>query len=183
VALTALAGWLVWGAVSGRAPVATGPESPAPVPSGAPGVPGRPADAQQLTVRYVYDGDTLQLQASAPGAYVDTTAKIRVRLIGIDTPEVHPTTECFGPEATERMRVLAPVGSRVWVAPDRDSWDQYGRRLFFVWTAAGRLLNYDLVAEGYAEPVRIRPNVTLWPLLQRAGADAEAARKGLWGAC
>ncbi len=180
VVLAALAGWLVWRSATGSDPVAG--SGPAPVPAD-PAVPARPADAQQLTVRYVYDGDTLQLQAKQPGPHVDTTAKIRVRLIGIDTPEVHPTTECFGPEAADRMRALAPVGSSLWVAPDQDGWDRYGRRLFFVWTPSGRLLNYDLVAEGYAEPVRIRPNVTLWPLLQRAGAQAKAAKRGLWAAC
>ena len=47
-------------------------------------VPGRPADAEQLTVRYIYDGDTLQAQARRPGRYVTTTGKVRVRLIGID---------------------------------------------------------------------------------------------------
>ena len=148
-----------------------------------PDVPARPADAQQLTVRYVYDGDTLQLQAGRPGTYVTSTAKVRVRLIGIDTPEVHPATECFGPEATDRMRALAPVGSQVWVAPDRDSFDRYGRRLFFVWTDAGRLLNYDLVAEGYAEAIRVRPNDTYWPLLRDTTAEARAAKRGRWGAC
>ncbi|HEY5847922.1 MAG TPA: thermonuclease family protein [Microlunatus sp.] len=159
-----------------------------PVPAGAAsdppaGVPDRPADAQQLTVRYVYDGDTLQLQAARPGTYVTTTAKIRVRLIGIDAPEMRPTPECYGPEATARLRELAGPGSRVWVAPDQDSWDRYQRRLFFVWTADGRLLNYDLVAEGYADAIRVRPNVTYWPLLRQAAADAKDDRRGLWGAC
>lgn len=196
VVLTAVAGWLVWDSVSRPDPVSdpgadpardpavgTGAGSPAPRPPNDPAVPARPADAQPMTVRYVYDGDTLQLQARQPGAYVDTTAKVRVRLIGIDTPEVHPETECFGPQAAERMRVLAPVSSQLWVAPDKDSWDRYGRRLFFVWTPQGRMLNYDLVADGYAEAIRVRPNVTLWPLLQRAGAQAKTAKRGIWGAC
>ena len=112
-----------------------------------------------------------------------STAKIRVRLIGIDAPEMRPTPECYGPEATARLRELAEPGSRVWVAPDQDSWDRYQRRLFFVWTSDGRLLNYDLVAEGYADAIRIRPNVTYWPLLRQAAADAKAARQGLWAAC
>lgn len=148
-----------------------------------PGVPRRPPDAQELTVRYVYDGDTLQLQAREPGRYVTTRAKVRVRLIGIDTPEVHPDAECYGPEATTRMRALAPVGGRVWVTPDVEDHDRYGRFLFFVWTDAGRLLNYDLVAEGYAEAIRVRPNVTLWPLLRAAGTKAQQAMRGRWGAC
>jgi endonuclease YncB( thermonuclease family) len=143
-------------------------------------VPGRPADAEQLTVRYVYDGDTLQAQPRRRGRYVTTTGKIRIRLIGIDAPEMRPEAECFGPEATRRLEVLAPRGSQVWVAPDRDSWDRYGRRLFMVWTADGRLLNYDLVADGSAEAIRVPPNVTYWPLLHAAGEQAAAGRRGLW---
>ena len=146
-------------------------------------VPARPAGAQQLLVRYVYDGDTVQLQAREPGRYVTSTAKVKVRLIGIDTPEVHPTAECFGPEAADRMRQLAPVGGRVWVAPDREIFDRYGRFLFFVWTDAGRLLNYDLVAEGYADALRVRPNDTYWPLLRDTADGARAAGRGQWSAC
>ena len=134
-------------------------------------------------MRYVYDGDTLQLQTEQPGAYVKTTAKVRVRLIGIDTPEVHPETECFGVQASDRMRALAPVGVQVWVAPDREPFDRYGRYLFFVWTESGQLLNYDLVAEGYADAIRVRPNDTLWPLLRQTRDQARAAERGLWGAC
>jgi micrococcal nuclease len=145
-------------------------------------VPPRPADAQQLAVRRVVDGDTLQLQGR-PGRYVTTGAKVRVRLIGMDTPEVHPRAECFGREAADRMRALAPVGETVWVAPDRDDKDRYGRFLFFVWDRSGRLLNYDLVAEGYADAIRVRPNDTLWPLLQRAATQAKEARRGRWAAC
>ena len=96
---------------------------------------------------------------------------------------MRPEPECFGPEATDRLRALARPGTPVWVAPDRDSWDQYRRRLFFVWTENGRLINYDLVAEGYAEAIRVRPNVTYWPLLRDTAAAAESARAGLWGAC
>ena len=96
---------------------------------------------------------------------------------------MRPEPECFGPEATDRLRALARPGTPVWVAPDRDSWDQYRRRLFFVWTENGRLINYDLVAEGYAEAIRVRPNVTYWPLLRDTAAAAKSARAGLWGAC
>ncbi len=156
---------------------------PAPVTDTPSGVPARPADAERLVVRYVYDGDTLQLQASRPGRIVTTTAKIRIRLIGIDAPEMRPEPECFGPEATDRLRALAGPGTPVWVATDRESPDRYGRPLFLVWTEDGRLVNYDLVAEGYAEAIRIRPNVTYWPLLRDTGAAAKSARRGLWGAC
>ena len=146
-----------------------------------PSVPARPAGAERLIVRNVYDGDTLQLQAAKSGRIVTTTAKIRVRLIGIDAPEMRPEPDCFGPEATDRLRALAGPGTAVWVATDQESPDRYGRPLFLIWTEDGRLVNYELVAEGYAEAIRVRPNVTYWPLLRarrRQEAREGAARRG-----
>lgn len=168
---------------AGCGALGVGGDGQEPAPEVAVSGPARPADAQALTVRYVYDGDTLQLQAATPGRYVTDTAKVRVRLIGIDAPEMRPTPECFGPEATDRLRSLTPPGSSVWVAPDVDGWDKYGRRLFLVWTDDGRLVNLELVAGGFSEAIRVRPNVTYWPLLRDTARAAESARRGLWAAC
>ncbi len=157
--------------------------APSPAVTPVAGVPKRPTNAQRMTVRYVYDGDTLQLQAAKPGAYVTTTARIRVRLIGVDAPEMTPTKQCYAPEATERLRTLAPPGSTVWVAPDKDSWDDYRRRLFHVWTDSGVLIDHDLVARGYGRALRIWPNVTYWPLMEQAQTTAQQKERGLWKAC
>ena len=71
VALVAgLGGWRIWLSRTGSEPAPTEP------PAGhASGVPSRPADAERLTVRYVYDGDTLQLQAATPGRNVTTRGR------------------------------------------------------------------------------------------------------------
>ena len=147
------------------------------------GVPKRPKNAQRMTVRYVYDGDTLQLQSAKPGPYVTTKAKIKVRLIGVDAPEMTPKKQCYAQQATDRLGKLAPPGSTVWVAPDKDSWDDYRRRLFHVWTSDGRLLDYELVAGGYGRALRIWPNVTYAPVTAKAQAAAQKKKLGLWKAC
>ena len=139
-------------------------------------------NAQRMTVRYVYDGDTVQLQATKSGRYVTTTAKIKVRLIGVDAPEMTPTKECYAQQATDRLTELAPIGSQVWVAPDKDSWDDYRRRLFHVWSDQGQLLDYQLVAGGYGRALRIWPNVTYASAMEAAQRDAQKAERGLWGA-
>ena len=145
--------------------------------------PRPPATAQPLTVRWVYDGDTLQLQAAEPGRFVTTTAKMRVRLIGVDAPELRPAPECYAREAMRRLQTLAPAGSTVWVAAEADSWDDYRRRVFHVWNDAGTLLQYDLVSGGYGHAIRVWPNVAYWPLLRAAEREAQAASRGMWGAC
>ncbi len=174
-------------ATAGPAPSTTAlaPSSTTPKPTVKPvaGVPKRPKNAQRMTVTYVYDGDTLQLQAAKPGAYVTTRAKIKVRLIGVDAPEMTPKKQCYAQQATDRLGTLAPKGSTVWVAPDKDSWDDYRRRLFNVWTDQGVLIEYELVAQGYGRALRIWPNVTYWPVMERAQATAQQKKRGLWKAC
>jgi micrococcal nuclease len=146
-------------------------------------VPQRPADAQPMTVREVHDGDTVWLQAARPGAYVGSTERVKVRLIGVDTPEVAPTAECFGQQATDHLDSLISRGSTVYVTADREPTDSYDRLLLYLWTPAGEFVNYTVVAEGWGEPLRVYPNVAHWPLLRAAGAEAERTDRGLWGAC
>ncbi|GAA3606264.1 hypothetical protein GCM10022236_05120 [Microlunatus ginsengisoli] len=151
-------------------------------PSSADQVPDRPKDAQPMVVRRIHDGDTVWLQATSAGPYVAGTERVKVRLIGIDTPEVQPE-QCFGPEATDHLRTLIPVGSTVYVTADRDPLDRYGRRLLYLWSARGEFVNFDLVDGGWARPLRVPPNVRYAELFALAGDVARDAGTGLWGAC
>jgi endonuclease YncB( thermonuclease family) len=182
-AVIVLAGWLL---LEGRL---AGLGSTVPPPTGgstsgdALGVPPRPAEAFEMAVEYVFDGDTIEARVETPNDIVTTARPIRIRLIGIDTPEGRPSPECWADEARAHLRELLPVGSTVWVGPDRDTWDDNQRRLFYLWTPDGRFVNLELVAAGDAEAIRVWPNVEHYDLLREAQADAEAADVGQWGAC
>lgn len=147
------------------------------------GIPARPSGAVSMTVEYVHDGDTLFLRTDQPNALVATTDDVKVRLLGIDTPEVGDRAECFGDQATEQLRALLPEGSLTWVTADQDPTDQYGRSLFYLWTEDGRFVNYELVAGGAAESLNIAPNDAHYPLLRAAEDAATTAGAGQWGAC
>lgn len=164
----------VWRDVAPTGPTAGGGKPPA--------TSDIPADAQPFTVSYVHDGDTLFLESSG-GTQVPDDARIKVRLIGIDTPEIGEDAECFGAEATKALRTLAPEDSIVWGAVDAEAHDRYGRWLLYLWTADGTFVNLDLVENGFAEAIRIKPNVSEWDTLRAAQATAEAAALGRWGAC
>lgn len=173
-----LVGWMVWtGGMPGDAEgdASTGPP--------AEGVPPRPAEAFALTVNYVFDGDTIEATMVAPNEIVTTSNPIRIRLIGIDTPEGTPTPECWADEARAHLSELLPEGATVWAAPDSDTWDHYQRRLFNLWTDDGRFVNHELVAAGDAEAIRVWPNVRYDDLLGDAQRQAEASGTGQWGAC
>ena len=150
-------------------------------PSG--GVPARPADAAPMIVEHVHDGDTLFLRAAAANALVGSTDFVKVRLIGIDTPEIGDAAECFGDEATLALRALAPDGSTVWITADREPADRFGRSLFYLWTDDGRFINYELIASGAAESLMIAPNDAYYPLLRATEDAATKAGSGMWGAC
>lgn len=97
-------------------------------------------------VTKVTDGDTIHID-------MDGTDE-KVRLIGINTPEtVDPRTQvqCFGKEASERMKELA--GGKIVRLEYDDSQslrDTYGRLLAYVYLEDGEMLNRKMVAEGYA---------------------------------
>lgn len=139
-------------------------------------MPPRPADAAPFTVTYVFDGDTIEAQ-SADG---DT---LRIRLIGVDTPEGTPTVECWADEARTHLRRLLPEGAKVWAIADRAPLDAYGRSLFYLWTDDGVFVNADLVSTGQAAVLRIDPNTTYADLFAGAEFAARDAGLGRWGAC
>jgi micrococcal nuclease len=120
------------------------------------------------------DGDTLWLSGIG-----------KVRLIGVDTPEVNGGVECYGRDASAFVKRLLPLGSRVRYALGVDERDRYGRALAYVYTADGRFLNLLLVQRGYAQPLTIAPNDRFAERFLLAARRARARRVGLWapGTC
>ncbi len=141
-----------------------------------------PDGANGEVVEHV-DGDTLDIVFAVDGRAIVE----RIRLIGIDTPETKkPGTpiECYGPEASQRLAELLPVGTFVDVVRDTDTRDDYGRLLAYVYRAADRILvNEILVREGYARTLFIPPNTSLETEFRRAERSARTERRGLWSAC
>lgn len=133
------------------------------------------------TVDRVVDGDTIDV-------IIDGTEE-RVRLTGIDTPETArrdtgAPAECFADEATKFTESLLLVGTPVRLERDVVGRDDYGRILAYVYRADdGIFVNYEIVRQGYAQPLTIPPNVTFADLMVEAAREAEAADAGLWSAC
>ena len=134
--------------------------------------PSIPSAATEATIEFVVDGDTV---------FLDDGRK--VRLLGIDTPEVGDNLECYGDEATALLRQLLPEGTPVWVLPDIDPLDQYGRSLLFIYTDAATNVNLELVRQGAAEVVQYDPNFLLQDALRAAERQAQSVGAGRWGSC
>jgi micrococcal nuclease len=140
--------------------------------------PAEPAAGVAVVAR-VIDGDTIDVAIRGR----DET----VRLLGIDTPEVHVddgVPECFGPEAAAHTATLLPAGTEVRLERDVVGRDHYGRLLAHVYRLAdGLLVNAELLRRGYARPLTIAPNRALAQRYVAATITAEAEGLGLWSAC
>ncbi len=143
-----------------------------------PSAPARPAEAVPVTVDYVHDGDTLFVYPEHPSA-----ERTKVRLLGIDTPEIGENAECFGAEATEALRALLPHGATAWALPDVEPRDRYERSLLLMWTDDGRFVNNELLSSGAATVLQIDPNRAHTELFRASEVAARAGGAGLWGAC
>lgn len=130
-------------------------------------------DLPRVEVQRVVDGDTLRL---ADGR--------RVRLIGLDTPELARAgrpAESGAVAARSRLRELVAAShGRVGLRLGREPHDRYGRTLAHVYDDRGRNLEAQLLAEGLGYRVAIAPNVALVDCQHTAERQARAARRGLW---
>jgi micrococcal nuclease len=151
--------------------------------------PGRVDESLTVTVTDVVDGDTIDVEY-ANGTH-DT-----VRLLGVDTPEVHTGTqpaEFAGvPDTTAGEQCLRRAGEnasgyvtdqvagesvRLIFDPESERRGYYGRLLAYV-SVDGESLNHALVRAGHARVYDTE--FTQRERYEEAAAAARSARRGLW---
>lgn len=129
-------------------------------------------------INHFIDGDTIAVNMNGS---VET-----IRMIGVDTPETHkPNTpvQCYGPQAADFTRNLIGRNSvRLQADPLDTNRDRYGRLLRYVYLPDGRLVEAELINNGYGFAY------TLFPFGKKSefAADMQTAqsdKKGLWSAC
>ncbi len=126
----------------------------------------------------VMDGDTFEIDIS-DGRYTRT----RVRLWGVDTPEIPESGRepgHYGREASAFARnAFLSRRIRLELAPGRTR-DKYGRVLAYVYLdESGKMFNATLIetGHGYADPRFEHPRMTAFVELEKR---ARSARRGLW---
>lgn len=126
------------------------------------------------TVLRVVDGDTLDVDLNGEST--------RVRMLNIDTPETkhpHEAVQCLGPEATEFLEELLPVGTRVDLEYDAESEDHYGRTLAGVFYD-DTLVNAQIAAQGLGVAVIYEPNDKFYDEVKTAEDRARNEANGLF---
>lgn len=146
----------------------------APAPSQAPSMPA--SGLERAVVRSVIDGDTLDVTLNGRTR--------RIRLIGVDTPETtHPSrpVECFGREASRFLTELVSDQTVLLEAdPSQGDRDRFNRLLRFVWLPDGRLVNYEIIAQGYGFEYTFNAPYTYQDQFKAAQRAAREAQSGLW---
>jgi micrococcal nuclease len=145
---------------------------------------GKAVDYTNVLVTRAVDGDTLQLETGE-----------RVRLIGIDTPEMHEsdklyrdsdrskqdieTIKAMGRQSYEFTKRLVE-GKRVSLEFDVEKQDRYKRMLAYVYLKDGTFVNAEIVKQGYASLMTYPPNVKYADLFTKLYKEARENNRGLW---
>jgi len=139
----------------------------------------RAPDFSKLTaypVIRVVDGDTIVVSIKGKD--------VKVRLVGVDTPEtVHPTkpVEHYGKEASRFTKNLLK-GEKVYLVgePLPGALDRYGRTLAYVYRAPdGLFVNAEIIRQGYGHAYTQIPSKYMEEFKQLE-QFARKAEKGLW---
>lgn len=127
--------------------------------------------SESYFVTKVVDGDTIYVSG----------IKTRIRLIGIDTPEIHNgPVQCYGPEASDYLTGLI-LGKYVGLESDAASGDVdiYGRPLRYVYYN-GENVNQKILLEGYGKEASYGSEYKYRSQFIKSEQDAIASNKGLW---
>lgn len=132
-----------------------------------------PKNEEEVKVIRVIDGDTIEIEGG-----------VKVRYIGVDTPEVvDPRTvpQCYGAEASVENRALVE-GKSVKLEKDISETDKYGRLLRYVFTG-DIFVNEHLVRQGFAYSSSYPPDIKYQNQFTEAQKEASTNNRGLWNAC
>lgn len=141
---------------------------------------GAPVQLEEAIAEDVVDGDTIVVRIG--------TETAKVRLIGIDAPELNAK---LGDSAKARVEQLV-LNKTVYLEYDAERTDNYGRLLAYVWiekpssqtpTAqeiGSKMLNGILLLEGLASTMEIKPNTKYSTVFASLQSEAIARRIGIW---
>ncbi len=121
-------------------------------------------------VERVIDGDTIVM-----------ADENRIRLIGVDAPEMNSDFDCYAQKAKKRLEELI-LNKKVGLERDISQTDKYGRLLRHVW-ADEVLISLVLVEEGWAQVSTYPPDVKYQTDFLDAQSRAREKGLGIWGEC
>jgi micrococcal nuclease len=112
--------------------------------------PNAPAYTYRAKVVSVYDGDTMTVDLDL--GFGVGLSRQKLRLYGIDTPEIRGGEREEGLTVRDDVRAVCPIGSDIMVQTLKDKSGKFGRWLAIIWTPhVGTSVNEWLVETGRAK--------------------------------
>src|SRR5574343_54522 len=125
----------------------------------------------------VIDGDTFEI--------VVDNENLKVRMIGVDTPETVDTrkiVQCFGKEASKTTKeLLLDRSVKLKLDDSQSKYDKYGRILAYVYRDDGLFINEYLIENGYAHEYTYSIPYKFQNNFEQKEKIAREAKIGLWG--
>jgi len=127
-------------------------------------------------VSKVTDGDTIHV--------IRNGLDVKIRIIGINTPEVYGSVQCYGPKASEFAKANF-FNSSVYLEYDKtqSTLDRYGRVLAHVWTSEKKLYAAEAIRFGYGVEATYAGVYHHRALFQANQELARSEGSGLWSKC
>ncbi len=126
----------------------------------------------------IEDGDTVTVNMNG--------SVERVRFIGVDTPETQDPrkpVQCFGRAASDFTKQLIGTHDvRLESDPLSSNRDRYDRLLRYIYLPDGRLVQAEIIREGYGFAYTSFP-FTKSTEFKALETSARQQNKGLWGSC
>lgn len=129
-------------------------------------------------VAQFYDGDTIAVNMDG--------VKEKIRMIGVDTPETHDPrkpVQCFGQAASDYTKQL--IGNqnvRLESDPTNSNRDRYNRLLRYVYLPDGKLVEEEIIKNGYGFAYTSFPFTKL-DHFRELEKQARESKLGLWSGC
>ena len=143
------------------------------------------SDREEATI---IDGDTIDLTFDE--------RPMRIRLIGIDSFETRKNQKAKaqaydygitleevnlrGEKAKEYIKEQLSKRVEHYLEYDEDFEDRYGRTLAYIWFSNQEMLNMNIICDGYALPLTIKPNDKYAQKFIQCYEDAKEQGLGVW---
>ena len=118
----------------------------------------------------VIDGDTIVLEGNQ-----------KIRLVGVDTPELHhpkKPVQYFAKEAKEFTKKMVE-GKQIRLEYDWQKKDKYDRTLAYVYLMDGTFLNLEIIKQGYGFAYT-KYSFKYLEQFREAEREARENKRGLW---
>ena len=137
---------------------------------------------------YITDGDTIKLTFDGK--------LTTIRLIGIDTFESRKNNKAYrqayehgitieevvlrGKRAKTYIQKKLSKRVKLYMEYDEELLDRYDRTLGYVWFSDYEMLNMDIICDGYAMPLTIKPNDKYAKAFKSCYEKAKKKEVGVW---